>query len=457
MFTPVFDRSLYDTARLEPSYWEATATRRDFPRLDRDISVDVAVIGGGYTGLSTAYHLGKQFGIEAAVLEAGPIAWGASSRNGGFMSYPPVKMGIGELKARYGADETRRFFQELRLAADFPKEIAREEGFDIRFQGDGTLDAAHHPRAARHFPEEAEAYASVGIRTRVYSREEFTEIGHGGTEQFGGFHVEGGGGLHPLLYAIGLAEAAERRGARLYAHSPVDRWERDGALHRLVTPGGTVTARRVVIGTNGWTPDGLNAGLDARVWPALSNIVVTRPLTQDELDAVPWVTESPVSNTRKLLFYYRLLPDKRFLFGARGDWTGSPEAAGRMRAWMEKRIGDLFPPWKGVQTDFFWRGLVAISQKRAPSVGSLRDDPSVYYSVNCHGNGVVYAPMAGRYIAEAIGRSNSGAVNVPAPLADPPPRFPIPALRRPVLGAVYLGYQVKEWLKDRVDGFVHRA
>jgi glycine/D-amino acid oxidase-like deaminating enzyme len=450
MFTPVFDESLYDAATLEPSYWEATVRRRPFPTLRSDVSCDVAIIGGGYTGLSVAYHLAKDHGIGAVVLEAGPVAWGASSRNGGFVTYPPTKLGIDVLIRRYGLDETRRFFAELREAADFPQAIAKEEGFDIHFQGEGTLDAAHHPRAAAGFPAEAAAYARVGIKTQVYSREAFAEIGHGGTEQFGGFHVEGGGGLHPLAYALGLAEAAERRGARLFAQSPVERWERSAGLHRLVTPGGTLAARRVVVATNGWTPDGLNAAIDARAWPALSNILVTRPLDEAELKAVPYVTETPVSSTRKLLFYYRLLPDRRFLFGARGDTSGTPKAAAAMRAWMERRIGDLFPPWQGMETQYFWRGLVCLSLKLAPSVGRVPDDPTVYFAFGYHGSGVLAAPLAGRYIARAIGASNQGEVDVPAPFAGLPPRFLVPSLRRRALGLVYLGYGVKEWLADRL-------
>jgi glycine/D-amino acid oxidase-like deaminating enzyme len=449
MFTPIFDRSLYDAGTLQPSYWEASATRHDFPALESDVSSEVAIIGGGYTGLACAYHLARDHGIEAAVLEAGPIAWGASSRNGGFLSFPPSKLGIAEMISRYGLAETRRFFADLRTAADYPKALADEEGFDIRLQGDGTFDAAHNPRAFEGLKASAEAHEHVGIRTRLYSRSEFTEIGHGGTEQFGGMHVDGGGGLHPLAYAMGLAQAAEHRGARLYAKSPVERWERQGALHRLVTPGGVVTAKRVVFATNGWTPDGLHKSIDARVWPALSNIVVTRPLTESELAAAPYVTQTPVSNTRKLLFYYRLLPDRRFLFGARGDISGTPKAAAAMRLWMERRIGELFPAWKAVTTDYFWRGLVALSLKLAPSVGRVPDDPSVYYGLAYHGSGVIAGPLAGRYLAMAIGGSADGDVDVPAPLAGLPPRFPMASLRRPALALVYAGYGLKEWLGDR--------
>ncbi|MDQ0396018.1 NAD(P)/FAD-dependent oxidoreductase [Labrys monachus] len=450
MFTPIFDRSLYDAGTLQPSYWEDTVQRRDFPVLQADLACDVAIIGGGYTGLAAAYHLARDHGIDTAVLEAGPIAWGASSRNGGFMSYPPTKLGIGAMIDRYGLDDTRRFFADLRAAADYPREIAQEEGFDIRLQGDGTFDAAHNAHAAEGLRASAEAHARVGIRTTLYSREAFTAIGHGGTEQFGGLHVEGGGGLHPLAYAMGLADAAARRGVKLFASSPVERWERDGSRHRLVTPGGTVTARRVVFATNGWTPDGLHKAIDARIWPALSNIVVTRPLSEAELQAAPYVTDTPVSNTRKLLFYYRLLPDRRFLFGARGDVSGTPRAAAAMRAWMERRIGELFPAWKDVGTDYFWRGLVALSLKLAPSVGRVPDDPSVYYGFAYHGSGVVAGPLAGRYLARAIGASPDGGVDVPAPLAGLPPRFALPGLRRPALAMVYAGYGVKEWLGDRL-------
>jgi glycine/D-amino acid oxidase-like deaminating enzyme len=119
-----------------------------------------------------------------------------------------------------------------------------------------------------------------------------------------------------------------------------------------------------------------------------------------------------------------------------------------MRSWMERRIGELFPPWAGVETDYFWRGLVALSLKLAPSVGRLDEDPSVYFGFGYHGSGVLAAPLAARYLARAIGGSSGGAVDLPAPLRSLPPRFPLPATRRHALGAVYVGYALGEWLKD---------
>jgi len=118
---------------------------------------------------------------------------------------------------------------------------------------------------------------------------------------------------------------------------------------------------------------------------------------------------------------------------------------------MERRIGELFPAWRGIQTDYFWRGLVGLSLKFCPSIGRVPDDPSVYYGFAYHGSGVIAAPLAGRYLARAIGASNDGSVNVPAPFAGLPPRFPVPGLRRQALALVYVGYGLKEWAQDKLS------
>lgn len=445
----VFDASLYRFDKVEPSYWEATVSRPAVPSLVADESADVAIIGGGYTGLSTALHLARDYGIEAVVLDAGVPAWGASGRNGGLVCIPPAKATIPEMIARWGRDETAAFYRWALDGCDLARTLPSEEGFDARPQGDGTLEVADHPSRLPGLIEHAgHLTALTGVPTRVLSRAQFAEIGHGGTEQFGGVHVGAGFSLHPLAYSLGLLDAARRRGARVYADSPVVRWDRDGTSHRLVTgSGATVRARRVLVATNGWTPDGLHPGFDARVLPAISNILVTRPLTPGELAAESWNTETAIINARTLLFYYRLLPDRRLLFGARGDTAGTPGAARRTQAWMRRRLGELFPSWAGIEVDYRWRGLVAMSRKRVPSIGTLDDDPSVHYALGYHAAGIAAAPMAGKTVAQAIAQGDA-APPIPAVLRGLPPRFPVAALRRLALAGAYLWYGARDRMQE---------
>ncbi len=175
----------------------------------------------------------------------------------------------------------------------------------------------------------------------------------------------------------------------------------------------------------------------------LSNIVVTRPLGRDELAAQSWQTATPLVNSRRLLFYYRKLPDDRILFGARGDMTGSPRDGGRMRAWMERRFGEVFPAWRGVETEYFWRGLVCMSRRLAPSIGCLEDDPSVFYGFGYHANGVNTAPWAGARIAAMIAGKETPA-DLPAVVRGLPPRFPLPRLRTAYLRAATAWYRLTD-------------
>ncbi len=445
----VFDSSLYRFDRPEPSYWEATAERPTVPRLEGDETAEVAIVGGGFTGLSCALHLARDHGIGSVVLEAGVPGWGASGRNGGLVCIPPAKATIPQMVRRWGREETARFYRYAIDGCALARDLPAAEGFDVRPQGDGNLEVADHPARLDGLVENARQLSALtGVPVRVLDRSAFAEIGHGGTEQFGGVHIGVGFALHPLAYALGLLAAARRRGARVYGHSPVVRWERDGDRHRLVTAGGAaLRARHVVVATNGWTPEGLHRGFDGRMLPAISNILVTRPLTVGELSAESWHTETGVVNARALLFYYRLLPDRRLLFGARGDTAGTPGAAARMQNWMERRLGQLFPGWSGVAVDYRWRGLVAMSRKLAPSVGTLEDDPGVHYALGYHAAGVAAAPMAGRMLADRIALGEA-APEIPAVLRGLPSRFAMPGLRRLALAGAYLWYAASDRLQE---------
>lgn len=442
----LYHASLYDPAPV-PSWWEASAPppQAGFGPLQGDREAEVAIVGGGFTGLSCALHLAKEHGIQATVLDAGHIGWGASGRNGGFVCWPAMKMGLSDLVSRWGEEEARQFLLSQIEAVELVDALGRDEAIDYDRQGEGFYSVAHRPEAFAHEQETGEALRRlVGADTKLLSKEAFAEVGHRGTEQFGALLLKPGFGLHPLKFLSGLAAAAARRGATLHGHSAVTEIRKEGDRHLLITPQGTLRARRLVLATNGFLKEGLHPGLDARVLPALSNVVVTRPLTEAERAAENFVAEEPISNTRHLLFYYRLLPDKRLLFGARGDTSGDPAVAAKMRVWLERRLGEVWPAFAGAETTHFWRGLVSLTRRLTPAVGRLPEDGSVFFAYGCHGNGVNTMPWAGRAIAKLIRGANRDEDVIPTVARGPAPRFPFPALRRWALKGAYLYYQLKD-------------
>ncbi len=447
----LFHDSIYRFDAPVPSYWEATAPdiADRFQAFAGEETCEVAVIGGGFTGLSTALHLARDHGSEVRLLEAGKIAWGASGRNGGFCCLAASKLGLTQMIERYGLDETKRFYAAQLEGMDLNRQLCADEAIDCDLVGDGNLEVAHRPKAFAGLKEEARALQRYfGIPTTVYDRVAFPAVGHQSNEQFGGLHVGAGYGLHPLKFAQGLALAAARHGANLHPFSEVLDWTREpGGWHRLVTKGGTVKARRVVVAANGFMPEKLHPAFDRRILPALSNIITTRPLTEAEVAAQSWNTLNPVCNTRTLLFYYRLLPDRTFLFGARGDFSGSPAAGQQMKAWMTRRLGEVFPAWREVEISHFWRGLVCLTRRRTPAIGRLEDDPSVLFGYGYHANGVNTAPWAGRELARLALGNESPQARLPAVLAGAPPRFPFAALRLWALRAAFAWYKVRDdWI-----------
>lgn len=443
----LYHPSIYDERHPVPSYWEATAdlSAQDYEPLEGEQSCDVAVIGGGYTGLSTALHLARDHGVDVRVLESGHIGWGASGRNGGFCCLAATKLSIRQLIDRHGLEETKRFYAAQLDGMELVRALGDDEGIAYDRQGDGNLMVAHNPARFATLREEAQALTRLfGIRTRLYERAEFAECGHESTEQFGAMHMAAGFALHPLKLLAGLGRAAVRRGAVLHPHSRVLDWTRTGANHVLSTPGGRLRARRVVLATNGFTRDSLSPFFDGRTLPAISNIITTRPLSAEELARQRWRTENPICNTRTLLFYYRLLPDRSFLFGARGDATGAPADGERQRRWMIRRLGEVFPGWKDVPVTHFWRGLVCVTRKLSPSVGRLEDDPSIWYGFGYHANGVNTAPWTGMMLARHIAGSNSGKLELPAVMQGMPAKFPFPRLRLWALRGAYLYYRFQD-------------
>ena len=433
----------YDPSYPVGSYWDSTiadSSWRHPAPLQGQVEAEVAIIGGGFTGLSTALHLVRDHGISACLLEAGSLGWGASGRNGGFCGVGASCLTHAQMVRRVGLAETERYYRDQWQAVETVQELAATEGFSLDAQGQGWYAVAHRPSAWQELEAEYQIYTQVaGYPVQLLSPKELRERGFDSRENYGALHIGIGFGLNPLKLTQGLAQAARRWGAQLYSASPVIAWEKVGSYHLCHTPGGTVRARHLVIATNGYTPAHLYPQLAGSLLPVLSNIVVTRPLTPAEQKAQGWWDPTPVYDTRRLLFYYRLLPDGRLLFGGRDGTCDDPAQRQRLQAWMVQRLYRLFPAWEGVEIEYAWNGLFCLSRQLHPHIGPSPTDPSLWYGLAYHGSGVATGVWAGKILAQDIAGNRP---QISALFRQPPRVFPFPGLRLHYLRLGYLWWQL---------------
>jgi len=426
------------------SYWEATCSniKKSFKTINSNFNSNIVIIGAGYTGLSCAIHLANKYNEEVTLLEAGHIGWGSSARNAGFCCMPPTKLSTSKMIKLYGIEETKKFYSNTIDGSNFTKSLIENNKIDCDLTGDRNFEVAHHPKFFDDLKEEAKIYQNeFNIETEIYSKEEFEEIGHSGEEQFGAFSYKPGFAINPLKFVLGLAKLALKSGVKIYENNPVIKIEKIENVYNIITKKGSVKAKKIVIASNGFYKDDLVPQLNDRILPAISNIIVTRPLTQKEIDAHGFKTNNPILNSRKLLYYYRLLKDNRFLFGARGDLIGSDESSLKMTNSMEKKMKLIFPHWSNVNIDYRWRGLVAITNKLSPSIGKIEGD-EIYYSFGYHANGVNTAPWAGKELANLMIGSNSKKLQISKLYLGLPSKFILPSMRLLYLKIAYFYYSL---------------
>jgi glycine/D-amino acid oxidase-like deaminating enzyme len=254
-----------------------------------------------------------------------------------------------------------------------------------------------------------------------------------------------------MRYVLGLAAATERQGVKLHRDCEVLSWEKVGSEHLLITRNATIKSKYVVMATNGFMPEYLHPAFHARSLPVISAIVVTRPLTDEELQAHDYRTMTPAINSRHLLNYFRLLPDKRFMFGGRGSSRGQDDAASKTYDQLVRRLRQLWPAWKSAQIDYRWHGLICMTLRQTPCIGRLPDDPSVFYGFGYHGNGVNTSTWTGKQMAEWLASSSRGdpspPQSLPVMVRGLSGRFPLPALRRHYLQARIALFKLSDWLK----------
>jgi glycine/D-amino acid oxidase-like deaminating enzyme len=358
--------------------------------------VDVAIVGGGYTGLAAALALAKR-GATVAVLEAQQIGWGASSRNGG-MVLTGLKLEAGALIARYGRATARRLFTASLAAITCVEQIIAEERIACDFTRTGHLLLASKPAHFGALVHDAELVArEFGHVTRAVSKRELRdEIGS--DAYHGGVVDERSAGLQPARYVAGLAQAATRAGAQLCERAPVERIAREQGMFCLRTPRGNVHAEAVFIATSGYTGRATPT-LRRRIIPIGSYIIATEPLPQalaHELSP----RDRMIFDSKRFLYYFRLTPDRRMLFGGRaGFFPETPATVRESAAILRRGMLAVYPQLRDVRVEYAWGGTLDFAFDMMPHAGQL---DGLHYALGYAGHGVAMATYLGTKLGQQI-------------------------------------------------------
>ncbi|WP_057830839.1 NAD(P)/FAD-dependent oxidoreductase [Colwellia sp. TT2012] len=442
MYDPLLDESIGANAPYPNSYWaDVTAANTlgnapaDDGQLNKDINVDVAIIGAGYTGLSTALHLAREHGIKATVLEANRTAWGASGRNAGFILKSSGRKSYARMQSQWGEEVMRGIYQEMCAGVDTVKSLI-SEGIDCDPQDSGYIRVAHKPSMLKGLIETAALQKKMfGYDIQVLTREQLHQDYMADHNAYGAIRYQDGFGLNPLKLAWGYQKLAREAGVSIYCDSPVENWQQQTShkagqqsqtLQILHTPNGIVKAKKVVIATNGYSAKNFHPLIKSKTLPVLSQIIVTQPLTTAQLAACNFLTSNVIMDTRALKYYYRKLPDNRILFGGRGAITGKnatdPYYAKRLLAVLKTS----FPALDSLRYDYAWSGWLCMSLDDMPHVYQ-NEQRNVFYAMGYCGSGVSFSVQAGKRLAQKV-----AGVTVPnLPIYQTPlTTFPFAPFRR---------------------------
>lgn len=403
--------------------------------LQGDAQADICIIGAGYTGLSCALHL-AQFGMKVIVLEAEDVGFGASGRNGGHV-IPGQRLDQVELRKRYG-DTHARALWELALEA---QQMVRSLTSAHKIQCDvkpGHLTAAvrsSHANDLQEYVEDLQRHYNYKSARFIPEREIPSFVA---TKNYkGALYDSEGMHLHPLNFALGLARAAETKGAIIHHNSRATTVEHNGNVV-VRTSGGSVLAKIVVYACNAYLED-LNPALSSTIMPISNYVAATEPLGETRARAlIP--SGAAIADTKFVLDYYRLSADHRLVFGG-GETYGAKDAADAER-FVRPCILKVFPQLADVKLDFAWGGRLAITMPRLPHVGRL--NPNAYFAQGYSGQGIAIATLTGKLIAEAI-NNQASRFDIMANLKIP--KLPGGALfRQPLLQLALIWYALRDRL-----------
>jgi glycine/D-amino acid oxidase-like deaminating enzyme len=398
-------------------------------------SADVVVVGAGFTGICAARVLARS-GARVAVLEAEAVGWGASSRNGG-MVLTGLKLGLPTLSRKYGPEMAHQLYAASLKALDCVEQIVKEEGIACDFSRSGHLEVACKPSHFQGFLQSAELISrEFNLQVRAVSKAELREE-IGSDLYHGGLVDETSGSVNPARYVAGLALAAEKAGAVLYERTRVEgvqpATKQGGKGYRLSTSRGSIWAREVFVATGGYTGKATTA-LRKKIIPIGSYIIVTEVLPEDLAREVS-PRNRMIYDSKNFLYYFRLTPDRRMLFGGRAAFF--PESADTIRRSAEilrRGMVHVYPRLRDVKVEYVWGGTLDFCFDMMPHAGQM---DGLYYALGYAGHGVAMAT----YLGTRMGRMICGE------------RDEIPFTRLPFPGAPLGLYNGTPWFLPFAAGW----
>jgi gamma-glutamylputrescine oxidase len=384
------------------SLWSATATPAPvFPHLAGEVQADIAIVGGGYTGISAARHIAAD-GLRPVVLEANSVGWGASGRNGGVVS-AKFRLSFAQAAAQHGLDVARRMYAIAHESVDLLEELVDRFGLAAaNYSRVGQVKGAHNAfslaatLADMEWMRSEMGDASVSALTRLEIERETGSSGF-----VGGVLSSHAGAIHPLNYLRGLAAAVAAQGVQIFEASPALNIRGDGGGLVVETPAGLVRARQAILATNGYSDStATTASVRKNLIPFRSAMIATAPLDPQQSAAI-MPTRRVYVETRRMMRWFRMV-NGRVIFGGRGAF-GKADSDAAFRT-LQKALVRTFPALAESKIDYRWSGLVAMTLDGLPHIGRL--DDRLLFAMGYNGAGVAMSTLMGKYLAALVRGEN---------------------------------------------------
>jgi glycine/D-amino acid oxidase-like deaminating enzyme len=428
------------TVRWPDSLWAAvTPPGPELPVLAGSAQADVIVIGGGFTGLSTALHL-REAGVDVAIVEAMEPGWGASGRNNGQVIPTLSRPDPEDIIARHGA-AGERFVALLRDSASTLFDLARRYQIQAEQEQTGWVQPVHSPGRIGIAERRVRQWSKFGASVQLLSRDE-TRAMLGSDAWFGGFWNRSGGHINPLALSRGLARVVLESGGRIYARSPATLFERQNDRWVVRTAQGQISGRALILATNAYTGEfskSLAPGIAREVMPVLSWQMATQPLSENARKTIIPGRQA-MSDTHGELYFARYDARDRLVTG--GAVIGPVNKAGKMKSMVAARLKRLWPQIGQVSFDHVWNGYVGMTTDFLPRIHRL--GPDAYGWTGCNGRAVALSIALGDEFSKAVrGHPES---DLALPFTDPAPIVAHGLLRRlsPLMLMVYRRRDARE-------------